>query len=254
MALKGDVGLYLSGDKVCIKECNIVITPPSIRDIFVSIGEDNFLIATQILTNLDRFVKDVKEGNLELNILSDFQVLLVILQGEPRIKKIVLDFFDLIFPDYDIKVTENSIEFYLKESQSLVSVMNPFNFEVFQTVVSELFEPQNPTEEEFNPIDDKAKEIAEKLKKGREKRNQMKAQGKNQTQNTSLFATQASVLSIGLGMDINIFYNYTPFQLFDAFIRYTSKLAYDFYQRVSTMPFMNTSELEAPDDWTRGLY
>ena len=69
-----------------------------------------------------------------------------------------------------------------------------------------------------------------------------------------MYSVQTSVLSIGLGVSINMFYDYTPFQLNDAFIRYTSKMASDFYRRVSTMPFMDTSKMEAPEEWTRGLY
>ena len=55
-------------------------------------------------------------------------------------------------------------------------------------------------------------------------------------------------------MDINIFYNYTLFQLCDAYNRYMSKLQSDFYSRVSTMPFMDVSKMERPKEWTRHLY
>jgi hypothetical protein len=253
MAIQGDLGLYLSGMPVPVSQCNIVITPPKVKEILMTIGEDDFLMIMQIIGHTDLFVRDIKEGNPELNLLSDFQVLLVILQGERSIKALSETFFDLIFPEYNMTITENSIEFRLKETDALISVINPFNFPYFQRTLSELFEPQNTTEEEFNPIDDKAREIAEKLKRGREKRNQLNAK-KDDSKMKSLFAVQTSVLSVGLGIDINTFFNYTPFQLYDAFMRYTSKLASDFYRRVSSMPFMDTSQMEAPPEWTRGLY
>lgn len=253
MAIQGDLGLYLSGMPVPVDQCNIVIKPPKIKEIIMTIGEDDFLMIMQILGHTELFVKEIKEGNPELNLLSDFQVLLVILQGEKTIKSLSDRFFSLIFPEYDINITENSIEFRLKETGMLVSVINPFTFPYLQQTLKELFEPQNTTEEEFNPIDDKAKEIAEKLRKGREKRNKLKA-GKDDSKMKSLFAVQTSVLSVGLGIDINVFFDYTPFQLYDAFMRYTSKLASDFYRRVSSMPFMDTSQMEAPPEWTRGLY
>ena len=55
-------------------------------------------------------------------------------------------------------------------------------------------------------------------------------------------------------MDINIFYNYTLFQLYDSFLRYTTKIQYDFYMRVSTMPMMDTSEMKEPNNWLDDLY
>ena len=253
MALKGDIGLYLSGLPVPVKDCNIILTPPKIKEIVASTGEDNFLTAVQIMGHTDVFVGGLREGNPELDFLSDFQILLVILRSDLKTKFLIKGLFDLIFPEYDVQILENSLEFYLKETGNLIFVMNPFNFESFQEILIELFEPAFSKNEEFNPIDDKAKEIAEKIKRGRDRVNKMKKSGER-AGSKSLFATQTSILSVGLGIDINIFYNYTPFQLHDAFIRFTSKMASDFYQRVSSMPLLDTSKMEAPEEWTRGLY
>ena len=70
----------------------------------------------------------------------------------------------------------------------------------------------------------------------------------------SLIGSYTSILSVGMGMDINIFYNYTLFQLYDSFLRYTTKMQYDFYMRVSTMPMMDTSEMKEPNNWLDDLY
>jgi hypothetical protein len=50
-----------------------------------------------------------------------------------------------------------------------------------------------------------------------------------------------------MNIDINILLNYTPFQLYNTFTRYWKKVSSDFYQRVSTMPMMDTSKMEEPD-------
>ena len=55
-------------------------------------------------------------------------------------------------------------------------------------------------------------------------------------------------------MDINILYNYTPFQLFDAYKRYQVKQAYDLYQKVATTPMMDTSKMTEPDNWLDNIY
>ena len=49
-------------------------------------------------------------------------------------------------------------------------------------------------------------------------------------------------------MVINVFYNYTPFQLYDAFNRYFAKVQSDFYTKVSTTPLMDVSKMETPED------
>ena len=55
-------------------------------------------------------------------------------------------------------------------------------------------------------------------------------------------------------MDINIFFNYTPFQLCDAFNRYFLKVQHDLYMKVSTTPLMDVSSMEQPEAWTDNLY
>ena len=69
-----------------------------------------------------------------------------------------------------------------------------------------------------------------------------------------MFGRYTSILAIGMQMDINIFYNYTPFQLYDAFNRYFAKVSSDFYSKVATTPLMDTSKMEEPKEWFRTLY
>ena len=94
-------------------------------------------------------------------------------------------------------------------------------------------------------------DIAEKIKKGREKVHAQKATSEGEH---SLFADYCSTLSIGMHMDVGIFFNYTPFQLYDAYRRFFSKEQSDFYMRVTSMPMMDTSKMEAPPEWQRNLY
>ena len=51
-----------------------------------------------------------------------------------------------------------------------------------------------------------------------------------------------------MNIDINILYGYTPFQLYNLFMRYWKKINSDFYQKVSTTPMMDVSKMEEPDD------
>ena len=256
MELKGDkskVGLYLSGQQIEVPNANIFIVQPTINQI-VSFGEDNFLIAINLLVKTENLTKQLKEGNSGLELYSDFQLLMIVLREDPSVRQMVQDLFELIFPDYSIQITELGINFLIQnkesEQNSFVGQIHAYNFDDFKILLSDLFTvhgDKDTEEREFNPANDAAAKIAKKLQRGREQRAQ--ARGPQ-----SLFGIYCSVLSIGLGMDINIFYNYTPFQLFDAYNRYFAKMQSDFYMRVSTMPFMDVSSMEQPKEWSRHLY
>ena len=257
MAIKGDkknLGLILSGQPLPVADANVFVTQPKIKDI-VQFGEDDFLVSTQMLVSMEQFVDQIKQGNSELNIISDFQLLLVMVNEDLTVKKMILDLFTLIFPEYKVKFTENTIDFFIKDDEKdlLVGRIHPFNFENFQNVLNDAFIPQgdNEREPDYNPANEMASKIAEKIKKGREK---VHAQRAAEEGDHSIFADYCSTLSIGMQMNIDIFFNYTPFQLYDAYRRYFSKVQSDFYMRVSTMPMMDTSKMEAPPDWQRNLY
>lgn len=255
MSIRGDkrkLGLILSGQPIFIPEINIYITQPKIKDI-VLFGEDDFFTTIQILVDMKKFTSMVKEGNSELNIISDFQLLLVMVEEDPTIKKMIQNLFILIFPDYKVEITENSIDFLLQENNQIIGRIHPFNFEHFQNALNDIFIPQgdNDREPDYNPANDMAAKIADKIKRGREKIHEQKAAAEGAH---SIFADYCSTLSIGMHMDINIFFNYTSFQLYDAYRRFFDKEQSDFYMRVSSMPMMDTSKMEVPSPWQRNLY
>lgn len=251
MGIKGNkakLGLILSGQPLIIEDVNIFVTQPKIKDI-VLFGEDEFLTTTQMLTNIEQFSNMVKQGNSELNMISDFQLLLIMIEEDFTIKKMVKDLFSLIFPGYKVKITENSIDFFIKDEDSskIIGRITPFNFENFQITLNDAFIPQvdNEREPDYNPVNDAAQKIADKIKRGRQKVHAQKAAKEG---SYSMFADYCSTLSIGMGMDINIFFSYTPFQLYDAYRRFFSKEQSDFYMRVSSMPLMDTSKIETPPE------
>lgn len=248
-----NVGLYLSGQPVKVVDCNIAITQPTIKDIVVY-GEDEFLIGTNLLGHTENMTEKMREGNSQLEIFDDFQILLVAIQQEKTIKHSIVNLLKLICPDYDIVIGESSIDFNITQDEKTRTVgrIIPYNFKSFQQAINDLFEPHlNNGEPEYNPANAAAAEIAEKIKKGRARKNQQ-IQDKEGPQ--SLFGRYTSILSIGLQMDINIFYNYTPFQLYDSFNRYFAKVSSDLYTKVSTTPLMDVSNMEQPEEWIRNLY
>lgn len=249
-----NVGLYLSGQPIQVKDCNIAIVQPKIKDIVIY-GEDEFLVGINLLAHTENMTNKMREGNSQLESFNDFQLLLVVMQQEPIIKDSILNLLNLICPDYQIDITDNSIEFRVTQEERtfIAGMINTFNFEAFQQVVNDLFEPhiENDGEPDYNPANAAAADIAKKIQEGRARKRQLIADAEGPQ---SMFGRYTSILSIGLQMDINIFFNYTPFQLYDTFNRYFVKVSYDFYMKVSTTPLMDTSKMEEPKEWTKNLY
>lgn len=251
---KRRVGLYFSGKPVLIKDLNIVLTPPTINDI-VMYGEDNFLFNTQLIVSTDEFVEEIKKGNSELEVYSNFQLLMTLVREDNHLRNEVEEFFNFIFPDYKVVFTENSIDFKIileDEKEKIVGRITPFNYDSLKNIINVLFLSQVGEKEiEYNPVNDTAKEIAEKIKAGRKKAQQLNSE---KTKDQSMFAQMISSLAVGMQMDINIFYKYTPFQLYDIYKRFFLKQSYDFYQKVATTPLMDTSKMETPREWTDFIY
>ena len=256
MAIKGDLGRILSGVPIQVQGSNVAITQPTVKQI-CAFGEDDFFLGVNLFLNADLMAKDVREGNSRLAMLSDFQVLIVILQNDITARESFQNLFDLIFPGYICSLAPGCIEFRVEGQNRMVGRLDPMNFENFQDCLKTLFLPQdakNAKEYDYNPANAKAAEIAEKFKKADEKRREMRAKKEAKDGPSSLFAVYTSSLAIGLGIDINILFGYTPFQLYDAFTRYNKKTAYDLYQKVSTTPMMDVSKMEEPDVWFNDLY
>lgn len=249
-----NVGMYLSGQPVMIPDCNIVVTQPKIKDI-VLYGEDEFLVGTTILAHPERILDEMREGNPELDYFSDFQLLMIVLREDPGMRQRIFSLLEFVFPEYEIKLTESCLDFYKHEEDKtfIAGRITDFNFDIFKDYINDLFDAHSADnkEVEYNPANDLASQIAEKLKKGRER----KAKQQHEKEGPqSIYGRYASILSIGLGISVNTIYEYTSFQLFDGFNRFLSKQESDFYQRVSTMPFMDVSKVETPEDWVRNLY
>lgn len=252
MDLKGEIiALALSGAQIKIDSCNIAITQPKIKDVVI-FGEDQFLFSVQLLSKTDQYIREIKMDNPELNIVSNFNILLAMIEQDKSIKQQIVDFLNFIFPNYTtIEITQTEISFKIEEK--IVGQINPVNFQDFQFILQLLFLPKNEKngEIEYNPEGAKAKEITEKILAGRRK---LQQQRQAEEQKESLFALYTSILSIGLRMDLNVLMNYTPFQLFDSLNRFFRKNAEDYYVKLSTTPFMDVSKLEAPPSWVDNLY
>lgn len=246
-----DIGLLLSGGQVVIPEIGIFITQPTIKQI-CQFGEMDFLQGLQLLTKMDELIKDVQSGNKELAKLDSFQVLMIVLQNQPELEEIIVKFFALICPDYELKFSNNTIDFYIPEDPVVKGKLHSYNVQDFGEAVNEIFMPyQDDGNVGFNPADAAAERIAKKLQEARDR---LKRKNSSSGDSSSIFGMYASVLSIGTGIDINTVFGYTPFQLYDSINRYWLKVQYDLYQRIATTPMMDVSKLDEPKHWAKNIY
>lgn len=210
-------------------------------------GEAAYFTAVQYLC-LDK--RSLVQDEVVLNNITNFQVLVKVLE-QPEVKdkkKDVLTLLTLMFPSYQPIITGNSIILNAEEDNILI---DDSNFIIFQEVLKEvlcvnsLFQQDNII---YNPVNKKAKEIADKIMKGR-----AKAAALNAEKNTgSVLGRYMSILAIGGSSytlkdcgDLNIF------QLFDQIERYTAKLEWEIDLKVRLAGGKPDKEVES---WMRELH
>lgn len=251
MRYSGDVGLYLSGGQVPVPECGLFVTQPTLRQI-AQFGEDTFFQGVQILTKAYDIVDDAVKANPELKQYDRFQVFAVMAAQQEQVNETLSSTFQLVLPDFSVEFSQNSIDFRLEGQQYASGRIHKHNLTALQTVLRELFIPKGSDDDDFNPVNEAAARVAEKLRKAREKLKEQNA--RVEEEKTSVFALYTSTLSIGTGIDVNTLYGYTPFQIYDAFQRYWMKSQYDVYQQLTMTPMMDVSKLEAPKHWGQNMY
>lgn len=252
MKYEGDIGLYLSGCAVPVRECNVLLHQPKVRDVAL-FGEEKFFAACQMLADIPDFVKNIKQGNSELEDRNDFQIFTEVLSiKETGLFQVIEPLFTLCCPDFEVQPKKRTIDF-IKEG-NVVGRLTQMNYTSFSRTIKELYLPKREDEDpeyNYDKNNKAAAALAEKIKKNRER---LKRATQNDSSVGSVLAFYASCLSLGMGLDVNVFYNYTLFQLYDSFSRYMAKAESDQFRQIQLMPFADTSDMEAPENWMRNLY
>ena len=235
----------MCGNDIPIPELQTTIHQPSIKEI-AFMGEQDFFIGLQTLT-INKNLLTVKDKSL-LESTTNFQIFMTIMkEQETRDKKqIVMTFLQLIFPEHQVIMTPQSILLRKNENSSFV---DESTFDILQDYIKEIFcVNSGPMDQaSFNPADEKAREIAEKLMRGR----QRVAEQKGET-NSSAFGRYLSILTIGLNsMSLSEAMKLTMYQLYDLVERYTLYLNWDLDIRARLAGGKPDSK---PDDWMKNIH
>lgn len=227
-----------------IPECSLVIHQPSIKEI-AFIGERDFLTGAQTLgLHKTMFVQD----KTHLDEINNFQIFMTIMRNPDtkEQKQSVMKTLQLLFPTYGITISPKSI---LLEKDKNIMIVDENNFEALQNACRSIFcLKDGPMDQQaFNPANDKAREIAKKLMRGRE----IVAAQKGAS-NVSIFTQYISILTIGLNsMSLKDLTELTMFQLYDLIERYGlyTKWDLDIKQRLA-----GGKPDETPDNWMKNIH
>ena len=153
---------------------------------------------------------------------------------------------NLLFPKNNIVFTPRSI-IIMKESESVTIDQN--NFEYLQNAISNICciksGPMDQTT--FNPGNEQAKKIAEKLMRGR----QRVAEQKGET-NVSIFSQYLSIITIGINsMSLADAMNLTIYQLYDLIERYTLYINWDMDIQCR---LAGGKPENSPDNWMKNIH
>lgn len=245
----------ITGESIYIPALDLTFYQPKIKDI-VSIGEEDFQNAIQFFL-LDKENLNIEDKNVLLD-KSNFDIILEMFNtslDNEETKKIQLNCFillQLFFPDEVFSGIDFENKQILFESNSTVKVIDNSNFDTFQECLTDYLGANHgkaKKELDFNPKSDKAKEIAEKIKKGRKKVEEIKKKEEAKKDNVfseSLFGKYISVLSVALQLDIHTFLEYTPFQLLDNYKRVMKKDAFEINLKAQ---MAGATELKEAEHW-----
>ena len=240
-----DIRLALMcGTDIPIPELQTTIHQPTIKEISY-IGEQEFFIGLQTLSINKNMLA---QGNSVLESTTNFQIFMTIMkEQETKDKKdAVINLFQLVFPGSQVIFTPMSILLNKEGQQTLV---DENNFDILQEMIKQIFcVNSGPMDQAtFNPADEKAREIAEKLMRGR----QRVAEQKGET-NSSAFGRYLSILTIGLNaMPLSEAMNLTMYQMYDLVERYTLYLNWDLDIRTRLAGGKPDSK---PDDWMKNIH
>lgn len=234
----------MCGIDIPIIECQLIAHQPKIKEI-AYIGEQEFFTGVQTLCLKKSML--IQDKSL-LDSTNNFQIFMTIMSEKETLdkKKAVQQVFSLFFPQYKISITPRSLLF--SDSTSIITV-DENNFDFLQEIITQiccLHEGAN-SQSSFNPSGDKAREIAEKLMRGR----QRVAAEKGET-NVSIFTQYLSVLTVGLNsMSLNDIMDLTIFQLYDLLERYSLFVGWDIDIRSRLAGAKADSK---PDNWMKNIH
>ena len=233
----------MTGVDIPIPELQLALHQPTIKEISM-IGEQDFFIGIQILCIKKEIY--IQDESL-LSQTNNFQIFMTMMNEQQVAdkKQCVLQVLSLILPNHQVVFTPRSI---ILKNGDVITNIDEGNFEILQQVLIQQFCLQGSGQEQFNPEGKRAREIAQKLMKGR----QRVAAQKAETNSGSVFGQYLSILTVGLGsMTINDCLSLTMYQLYDLVERYSLYINWDLDIRAK---LAGSTDNKPVDNWMKQIH
>ena len=241
----------ISGVDIPIPEIGLSVHQPLVKEIAL-IGEMPFYEAAQTFIIktadvVDRLKNLTPEDKDALSTLSNFEVFLKLMETNDMLRVKIEMFMALLFPEYSATIEER---FIMLISPKGTVMVDEGNFDMLQDVISTILCLNAKGDKDgFNPVSDKAKEIAEKLRKGRERVASLKGEGSKES--GGILSKYLSGLGVGTNsLNIKDTLELTLYQLFDQLERYSLYVANDIAIRAK----MAGAEGVEDVDWLKNIH
>ena len=240
----------LSGNDIPIEAANLLLHVPTIKEI-AYMGEEWFFTQCEFL----RFSKNKlsTEDRNHLESLSNFEIIMSIMRENNIREKISIDsittILSLFFPIYDINIDLQNMEIiFIHENVQLK--LNKDNYHNFVSVLDQILcvDGSEPSNGDYNPSGDLARQIADKLRDRQAKLAMLK---QNDNQKIAILSRYISILAVGEHKDMNSLLNYTIYQLFDEYKRFVMKLNWDSFMQAR---LAGAQDLKPVDDWMKDIH
>ena len=233
----------MCGTDIPVPGLGLTIHQPTLKEISF-IGEKDFFSGVQCICIEKNMFAQVES---DLRATSNFQIFMTIMsEKQAADKKVaVQQIIPLFFPQYNVLFTPRSIILTCDKEQVII---DETNFESLQSVLKIIccMHSNFGDQSTFNPVDDKAREIAQKLMRGRERVAQQKGE-----EQSSVFSQYMSTLTIGLGIDLQKIIELTMFQLYDLIERYMLYINWDLDIKSRLAGAKPEGQ---PDNWMKNIH
>ena len=233
----------ITGIDIPILECQLVLHQPNVKEIGM-IGEEDFFLGIQTLWfDKNRSVEDESLLTKETN----FQIFMTIMKEKEYAdrKTAVQKVLSIIFPNYNVIFLPSGTILFKKEEENIIIDENNFNF--LQDTLRQVFCYKTSTKDDFNPANEEARKIAQKLLRGR----QRVAAQKKQDSDGSIFSQYLSIISVGLKISLKELEQYTMYQLYDIYERYSLYTNWDVDLRAR---LAGATPDSSPDNWMKNIH
>ena len=234
----------MCGTDIPVPSLQLSVHQPRIKEIAL-MGESDFFVAVQCL-NIQKNL--LSQDKTILDDTNNFQILMTIIsEKETQDKKqAIKNLLMLLFPTCNVMFTPRSI---MLTSEGFSTMIDENNFEDLQEIFKMIFCVSNKNNQQtsFNPANAKAKEIADKIMRGRKR-----VAEQNGSANASIFSQYLSILTVGLSsMSLQELMDLTMYQLYDLVERYQLYISWDIDIR-SRMA--GAKPEDKPDNWMKNIH